>query len=294
MLLPKPLILKKRHEKRAAQLEAYGRVSPTDADDEEPAALHVAAPHGGHDEEEFDFSEVMVHQARRPSARRAGPRSRRGLRCAAARRDDATTRRGRTTQPSVVCIMRLWRRPGSRWPAARECDRASAPRREVVDMRAAAVHRLSAVHASRGCETAERAGARGGGARCIGCNPRPAAWAANNMVRCAALTAGARGAPDDPHHRVCAGRGVQHGELPAAVGAVAGALAAERRVLRPRAHDRHQVQRGRAGRRCARAPAPLLPAAEPGQVVRQARADARRARARAQRSSCSRWPRWAC
>ena len=35
MLLPKPLILKKRHEKRAAQLEAYGRVSPTDADDEE-------------------------------------------------------------------------------------------------------------------------------------------------------------------------------------------------------------------------------------------------------------------
>ncbi len=72
MLLPKPLILKKRHEKRAAQLEAYGRVSAADADDEEPAALHVAAPHGGHDEEEFDFSEVMVHQARRPAARRAG------------------------------------------------------------------------------------------------------------------------------------------------------------------------------------------------------------------------------
>lgn len=63
MLLPKPLILKKRHEKRAAQLEAYGRVSPTDADDEESNALHIAAPHGGHDEEEFDFSEVMVHQA---------------------------------------------------------------------------------------------------------------------------------------------------------------------------------------------------------------------------------------
>lgn len=32
MLLPKPLILKERHKKRAAQLEAYGRVLPTDAD----------------------------------------------------------------------------------------------------------------------------------------------------------------------------------------------------------------------------------------------------------------------
>lgn len=64
MLLPKPLILKERHKKRAAQLQAYGRVSPTDADDEESSALHIAAPHGGHDEEEFDFSEVVVHQVR--------------------------------------------------------------------------------------------------------------------------------------------------------------------------------------------------------------------------------------
>ena len=74
MLLPKPLILKKRHEKRAAQLEAYGRVSPTDADadDEESNALHIAAPHGGHDEEEFDFSEVMVHQASTLPARFLG------------------------------------------------------------------------------------------------------------------------------------------------------------------------------------------------------------------------------
>ena len=64
MLLPKPLILKERHKKRAAQLQAYGRVSPTDADDEESSTLHIAAPHGGHDEEEFDFSEVVVHQVR--------------------------------------------------------------------------------------------------------------------------------------------------------------------------------------------------------------------------------------
>ena len=65
MLLPKPLVLQKRHKARAAQLEQYGRVSPHE-DDEEVAAeqgtLRMAAPAGAHHEEEFDFSEIMVHQ----------------------------------------------------------------------------------------------------------------------------------------------------------------------------------------------------------------------------------------
>ena len=63
MLLPKPLILQKRFKARAAQLEEYGRVSPHD-EDEESGVLRMAAPAHAH-EEEFDFGEVMVHQARR-------------------------------------------------------------------------------------------------------------------------------------------------------------------------------------------------------------------------------------
>jgi V-type H+-transporting ATPase subunit a len=62
MLLPKPLILRKRFNERARQLESYGRVSPHD-EDEESGMLRVAAPAHEH-EEEFDFSEVMVHQVR--------------------------------------------------------------------------------------------------------------------------------------------------------------------------------------------------------------------------------------
>ena len=69
MLLPKPLVLQKRHKARAAQLEQYGRVSPTEDDEEagnaaEQGALRMAAPAGAHHEEEFDFSEIMVHQVR--------------------------------------------------------------------------------------------------------------------------------------------------------------------------------------------------------------------------------------
>ena len=62
MLLPKPLVLRKRFNERARQLESYGRISPHD-DDEEAGTLHVAAPAHEH-EEEFDFSEVMVHQVK--------------------------------------------------------------------------------------------------------------------------------------------------------------------------------------------------------------------------------------
>ena len=69
MLLPKPLVLQKRHKARAAQLEQYGRVSPTEDDEEAGAAeqgtLRMAAPAGAHHEEEFDFSEIMVHQVSR-------------------------------------------------------------------------------------------------------------------------------------------------------------------------------------------------------------------------------------
>lgn len=63
MLLPKPLVLQKRHKARAAQLEQYGRVSPTEDDEEAgQGTLRMAAPAGVHHEEEFDFSEIMVHQ----------------------------------------------------------------------------------------------------------------------------------------------------------------------------------------------------------------------------------------
>ena len=63
MLLPKPLVLQKRFKARQAQLEEYGRVSPHDEDEEAGAqgALRMAAPAHAH-EEEFDFSEVIVHQ----------------------------------------------------------------------------------------------------------------------------------------------------------------------------------------------------------------------------------------
>ncbi len=65
MLLPKPLVLQKRFKARQAQLEEYGRVSPHDEDEEAGGngALRMAAPAHAH-EEEFDFSEVIVHQAR--------------------------------------------------------------------------------------------------------------------------------------------------------------------------------------------------------------------------------------
>lgn len=86
MLLPKPLILKKRHEKRTQQSASYGLLSPEEnafrfqrySDEEsvgggEAAAGHTRAPAqtsgahagGGHGDghgEEFDFGEVMVHQ----------------------------------------------------------------------------------------------------------------------------------------------------------------------------------------------------------------------------------------
>jgi V-type H+-transporting ATPase subunit a len=63
MLLPKPFILKKRHEARQAQLAHYGRVSPHDEEaggDESPNLRLTAAHHD--EEEEFDFGEIIVHQ----------------------------------------------------------------------------------------------------------------------------------------------------------------------------------------------------------------------------------------
>ena len=66
MLLPKPLVLQKRFKARQAQLEEYGRVSPHDEDEEAGnGALRMAPPAHAH-EEEFDFSEVIVHQVRNP------------------------------------------------------------------------------------------------------------------------------------------------------------------------------------------------------------------------------------
>jgi hypothetical protein len=64
MLLPKPLILKKRFEKRQADLAQYGRIARHDMD-EEGAGLRVAAAHS-EEEEEFDFGEIMVHQVSCP------------------------------------------------------------------------------------------------------------------------------------------------------------------------------------------------------------------------------------
>lgn len=65
MLLPKPLVLQKRFKERQKQLEEYGRVSPHDEDEESQGngALRMAPPAHEH-EEEFDFSEVIVHQVR--------------------------------------------------------------------------------------------------------------------------------------------------------------------------------------------------------------------------------------
>lgn len=63
MLIPKPILLKKRHEARQRQLANYGRVSPHDEDEESGEVRLVAAHHD--EEEEFDFSEILVHQVRR-------------------------------------------------------------------------------------------------------------------------------------------------------------------------------------------------------------------------------------
>lgn len=63
MLIPKPYLLRKRHQKRQEQLANYGRVSPQDEDggDEEAGSTRLTPAH--HDEEEeFDFSEIAVHQ----------------------------------------------------------------------------------------------------------------------------------------------------------------------------------------------------------------------------------------
>lgn len=63
MLLPKPLILRKRAAARASQIESYGRVSPQDPEEDggEPnGTLHIAS--AAHHEEEFDFGEIAVHQ----------------------------------------------------------------------------------------------------------------------------------------------------------------------------------------------------------------------------------------
>lgn len=64
MLIPKPLVLRKRAQARAAQVESYGRVSPQDPEEgeEEHPAMHIAS--ASHHEEEFDFGEVAVHQVR--------------------------------------------------------------------------------------------------------------------------------------------------------------------------------------------------------------------------------------
>ncbi|KAL4443610.1 hypothetical protein ABPG75_011347 [Micractinium tetrahymenae] len=82
MLLPKPFILKRRHEARSQQGSAYGLLPPDDSayrfqrftEEEgvsggEPAGGHSrhGASVGGHSggeghDEEFDFTEVMVHQ----------------------------------------------------------------------------------------------------------------------------------------------------------------------------------------------------------------------------------------
>ena len=63
MLLPKPIILRKRAAARSAQIESYGRVSPQDPEDgaeEHNSTLQIAS--ASHHEEEFDFGEVAVHQ----------------------------------------------------------------------------------------------------------------------------------------------------------------------------------------------------------------------------------------
>ncbi|KAK9862645.1 hypothetical protein WJX84_005113 [Apatococcus fuscideae] len=64
MLLPKPLILRKRFLKRQAETNDYNRVSPRDDGDEENdnQALRMGGSSHDHHEEEFDFGEVMVHQ----------------------------------------------------------------------------------------------------------------------------------------------------------------------------------------------------------------------------------------
>ena len=64
MLIPKPYILKKRHEERRVTTSAYGRVSPHDEDEEDADAgtLRLVTAHHEEEGEDFDFSEILVHQ----------------------------------------------------------------------------------------------------------------------------------------------------------------------------------------------------------------------------------------
>ncbi|KMZ69901.1 hypothetical protein ZOSMA_203G00230 [Zostera marina] len=56
MLLPKPLILKKQHEERH-QSQAYAMLQSSD-----DGALGIEPNHASNDHEEFEFSEIFVHQ----------------------------------------------------------------------------------------------------------------------------------------------------------------------------------------------------------------------------------------
>ncbi|KAJ6800198.1 V-type proton ATPase subunit a2-like [Iris pallida] len=56
MLLPKPFLLKKQHEERH-QGQSYAMLQSTDND-----MLEGEHVHGSHDHEEFEFSEIFVHQ----------------------------------------------------------------------------------------------------------------------------------------------------------------------------------------------------------------------------------------
>lgn len=56
MLLPKPFLMKKQHQERH-QGQSYAMLQTTDTDN-----FEMEVDHGSHDHEEFEFSEVFVHQ----------------------------------------------------------------------------------------------------------------------------------------------------------------------------------------------------------------------------------------